>query len=321
MRTKMWIRHTVWIALVCMGIFIAAEVEAQRGGERGGGGGGGGGRSGGGGSSFSGGGGGRSGGGGGSVSRSGTASSGSWGSRSSAGGRSSGSQSFSRSGTASSGSLGSSASSAQGSRSSAQGVAELLRVRPRAARRRRRRARQSSARQGNQRVLAIKPPASPRLPAMQATRQSSASSNQANRQSAQSANREDWQGYGNNAREDRQDYGSNAREDGPRIRGGLPWGLLWGGVFRWFRLPDWGSRSRNGDWGHNDVAAAFNAQKASCSALVVNGVTYQPMRVNMVPTLVSGWECDLYRGQSAAVKKRSCCSARHDAHTVSQASG
>ena len=30
MRTKMWMRHTVWIALLCMGVFIAAEVEAQR---------------------------------------------------------------------------------------------------------------------------------------------------------------------------------------------------------------------------------------------------------------------------------------------------
>ena len=40
MRTKTWIRQTVWIALVCMGIFIAAEVEAQRqGGGRSGGGG------------------------------------------------------------------------------------------------------------------------------------------------------------------------------------------------------------------------------------------------------------------------------------------
>ena len=61
MSTKTWIRHTVWMALLVMGIFIAAQVEARggRGGGGGGRGGGGGGRS------FSGGGGSRGGGGGG----------------------------------------------------------------------------------------------------------------------------------------------------------------------------------------------------------------------------------------------------------------
>ena len=99
MRSRRFLRHTVWMALLLMGIFIAVQVDA-----RGGRGGGGGGRGGGG---FSGG-GGRGGGGG--YSRSGAASSGSFGAN-----RSSRAGSYSRGGAASSGSFGANRSSSAGS--------------------------------------------------------------------------------------------------------------------------------------------------------------------------------------------------------------
>ena len=84
-------QRTAWSGLVLMGVFVAMQVEAQRGGGRGGGGGGGGGGRGGG--------GGGRGGGGGEFSRSGAASSGNFGGGGGGGGR------FAESGAASSGNL------------------------------------------------------------------------------------------------------------------------------------------------------------------------------------------------------------------------
>jgi hypothetical protein len=198
MKTKIWRRRIVWIALLCLSVFLATEVGAQRGGRGGGGGG---------------------------ISRSGAASSGSLGAT-----RSSGASSYSRGGTASGGSF-------QGSAAS------------------------------------------------QASRQNTAKQMQGRQQAGDAANREDWQNYGkekqqsrqqaaSDRQEDRQNYGKNAREDwqeyGEDYHGGYR-GRYYGGSSAY----PTGGVAAGMVIGATMTAAAFNAQKASCSSVSVNGVTYQ----------------------------------------------
>jgi hypothetical protein len=119
----------------------------------------------------------------------------------------------------------------------------------------------------------------------QATRQSSAQEAQGSRQSSQSANREDWQAqgtqkqedrqdYGTQKQEDRQDYGKNAREDWQEYGEGYHGGYR-GEYYSGSSAYPTGGVAAGMVIGATMTAAAFNAQKSSCSSLVVNGMTYQ----------------------------------------------
>ena len=106
---------------------------------------------------------------------------------------------------------------------------------------------------------------------------------QARQQAGDAANREDWQNYGkekqdsrqqaaSNRQEDRQDYGKNSREDwqeyGDDRYGGYG-GRYYGGSY------PTGGVAAGMVIGATLTAAAFNAQKSSCSSVAVNGITYQ----------------------------------------------
>lgn len=173
------------------------------------------------------------------FSRSGAASSGSFG-----GSRSHSTESFSRSGAASSGSWQTTRSQMQPSR---QGSASQM---------------QAASTQNQQ------------------NRQASASERQSSRQTQQDQNREDWQQHQTNRQEDRQSYGQQRQED--RQEYGDDWaeehyhGGYYGGGRYYNSYPTYpaGGVAAGIVIGSTLTAAAFSAQKSSCSAVSVNGMTY-----------------------------------------------
>lgn len=108
----------------------------------------------------------------------------------------------------------------------------------------------------------------------QASRQNTAKDMQARQQAGDAVNREDWQSHANQDREDRQGYRSNAREDWQDY--GEPSGGYYGGYYRGYGYPAYpgGGVAAGMAIGSTMTAASFNAQKSSCSMLVVNGTSY-----------------------------------------------
>ena len=110
--------------------------------------------------------------------------------------------------------------------------------------------------------------------ASQTSRQNTAKDLQTRQQAGDAANREDWQSHANQDREDRQDYRTNTREDWQdydESHGGY-----YGGYYRGYGYPAYpaGGVAAGMAIGSTMTAAAFNQQKASCTTLIVNGMTY-----------------------------------------------
>lgn len=106
----------------------------------------------------------------------------------------------------------------------------------------------------------------------QASRQNTAKDIQARQQVGDAANREDWQSQANQGREDQQSYRSEAREDWQDC--GDDHGRYYGGYYGGYPAYPVGGVAAGMAVGSTMTAAAFNAQKASCRTLVVNGVSY-----------------------------------------------
>jgi hypothetical protein len=109
---------------------------------------------------------------------------------------------------------------------------------------------------------------------MQASRQAQQDQLQSNRAQQQDQNREDWQQYGTERQESRQEYGNNAREDWQEYGEDYHGGYYHGGYYGGYPAYPTGGVAAGMVIGATMTAAAFNAQKASCSTLVVNGVSY-----------------------------------------------
>ncbi|MGE0684052.1 MAG: hypothetical protein AB7P69_24490, partial [Candidatus Binatia bacterium] len=110
--------------------------------------------------------------------------------------------------------------------------------------------------------------------ASQTSRQNTAKDLQARQQAGDAANREDWQSHANQDREDRQNYRTETREDWQdydESHGGY-----YGGYYRGYGYPAYpaGGVAAGMAIGSTMTAAAFNQQKASCTTLIVNGMTY-----------------------------------------------
>ena len=106
----------------------------------------------------------------------------------------------------------------------------------------------------------------------QASRQNTAKDLQARQQAGDAANREDWQSHANQDREDRQGYRTESREDWQDY--GEPSGGYYGGYYSGYPAYPAGGVVAGMAIGSTMTAAAFNKQKASCSTLVVNGISY-----------------------------------------------
>jgi hypothetical protein len=111
--------------------------------------------------------------------------------------------------------------------------------------------------------------------ASQASRQNTAKDLQTRQQAGDAANREDWQSHANQDREDRQGYRSDAREDWQDY-GESGGGYYYGGYYRGYGYPAYptGGVAAGMAIGSTMTAASFNKQKASCTTLAVNGMTY-----------------------------------------------
>lgn len=112
--------------------------------------------------------------------------------------------------------------------------------------------------------------------ASQISRQNTAKGMQTRRQAGEAANREDRQAHANAAREDRQSYRTEAREDWQEY--GEPRREYWenGGSYYYGGYPAYpaGGIVAGMMIGSTLTAAAFNAQKSSCTTLSVNSTTY-----------------------------------------------
>jgi len=106
----------------------------------------------------------------------------------------------------------------------------------------------------------------------QASRQTTAKDLQTRQQAGDAANREDWQSHANQDREDRQGYRTESREDWQDY--GESNGGYYGGYYRGYPTYPAGGVVTGMAIGSTMTAATFNAQKASCSTLVVNGTSY-----------------------------------------------
>jgi hypothetical protein len=97
---------------------------------------------------------------------------------------------------------------------------------------------------------------------------------QASRQSAQAANREDWQSYGQQQQQSRQNYASNY----DNYHAGCCYGGYYGGYHGGY-YPSTGGAYAAGlvtgaVIGSTMTAAAFSAQAASCTQVIVGGMAY-----------------------------------------------
>ncbi|MGE0827237.1 MAG: hypothetical protein AB7G75_29930 [Candidatus Binatia bacterium] len=113
----------------------------------------------------------------------------------------------------------------------------------------------------------------------QVSRQNTAKDLQTRQQASDTANREDWQSHANQDREDRQGYRTETREDWqdygePRRDYWENGGSYYGGYYGGYPAYPAGGVATGVAIGSTMTAAAFNAQKASCRTLVVNGVSY-----------------------------------------------
>jgi len=206
MLTRTWIQRTVWMALLIMGVFVTAEVEAQL---RGGG-----------------------------FFRNGAASSGGW----------------------------------QANRSQRPGnwhsSAQQLQSRQQTGAAANQASRQNTAQQMQTRQQTGDATS-------QASRQNTAKDLQTRHQAGDAANRKDWQSHANQGREDRQGYRTESREDWQDY--GEPRREYWengGGYYGASPAYPAGGVVTEMAIGSSVTAAAFNAQKASCRTLVVNGTSY-----------------------------------------------